>query len=224
MPGYTTQKVQYSKRRLTHKKPKTVSKDTQMEDKQRQDRTTRPLLPGPIPRTRDICVVHNLHNRIKQLQYLVDTLEHKREKQQKGDAADFERTRKNHTTMPDPSLLFMTQVALTPKKMWQVAGGEDTSSTDSERVPNTTGFDFLADLPTEGSGALTQEESRLLNRILEWDVRHGLETDWWVVKLYFPVNRRRVLDSVRAIVETAITERKENVTHRVSLLCHSPLA
>ena len=42
--------------------------------------------------TRDIRVVQGLYRRIKQLQDLVDTLEHQREKQQKGNAFDFERT------------------------------------------------------------------------------------------------------------------------------------
>jgi hypothetical protein len=79
-------------------------------------------------------------------------------------------------------------------------------------VPSTTGFDFLTGLPTEGSSALTQDETRLLNCILEWDVRHKLETDWWFVKLHFPVNRRRVLDSVRAIVEKTMAKRKEEDT------------
>jgi hypothetical protein len=50
------------------------------------------LLPGPIPMARDIGVVQNLYHKIKQLQHLVDTLEHQRAKQQKGNAADIERT------------------------------------------------------------------------------------------------------------------------------------
>jgi hypothetical protein len=82
-----------------------------------------------------------------------------------------------------------------------------------KRQKGNAEFTFLADTLIGDSDALTPDETSLLSRILEFDIRHGLETNWWVIKLYFPVNRRHVFDSVRAIVETAIMERKEHISN-----------
>ena len=128
---------------------------------------------------------------------------------------DFERTTEQLYTTPDPSLLFVTKGDDDPKADG-ADDGADSISSMIEMVPSTTEFDFLADLSPKSRSTLTQDESSLLNCILEWDVRHKIETNWWFVKLHFPSNRRGVLDSVRAIVEQTIAKRKEDDTQNTT--------
>ena len=57
----------------------------------------------------------------------------------------------------------------------------------------------------EDRGKLTDAERNKIESIIDWDVRHYLEINWWILLLHFPPHRHHVVQSVKQEIEDLTT-------------------